>query len=193
MLTRDVGVLLQVADMGAVGVGRRHRPAQRAVGQQHRAIADIGIFGDAALEARLAVFVAQFADQVEPRHLAKVRAAARTASHAKGLLADFGDQADDDRVSKRKADEFSDGGLLDRPRAQFDARLRAIDGRHASDRIGRRRRTRALSGSKIHDRPCRNRSSCQAPRDTALADNVSRRRCCSVNAAYIRRPGTVYA
>ena len=93
MCTPMFGILLQVADMGVVGVGAAVDQAQLALGEQQRAVADVRIFGDAALEARRAAVVgANLADQIEPRHLAERLAAGR---RQHGLLADFGDQADD--------------------------------------------------------------------------------------------------
>ncbi len=50
--------------MGSVGVGRAVDQAQRAFGQQLCAVADIGIFGDAALEVRGAGLGANLADEV---------------------------------------------------------------------------------------------------------------------------------
>ena len=50
----DVRVLLQVADMGVVGVGAAVDQAQFALAQHRGGIADVRILGDAALEARRA-------------------------------------------------------------------------------------------------------------------------------------------
>ena len=46
----DIGILLQVADMGVVAIGRAIDQAQLALAQKGGRVADVGIFGHAALE-----------------------------------------------------------------------------------------------------------------------------------------------
>ena len=107
----DVRILLQVADMGAIGIGRAVDQLQLAFAEQHGAVADIGIFRDAALEARRAGLAGpDLADQIEPRHLAVVLHAARSCHEL--LLADIGDQPDDDGLARQQAHEFSDGRIF---------------------------------------------------------------------------------
>ena len=141
--------------MGVVGVGAAIDQPQLAFGQQHRAVADIGIFGDAALEARSAGRDgADFADQVEPRDPA-VRLFAGRRHHR--LLADIGDQADEHGFAGHHAHEFSDGWAFAAgdARDEFDGGLRAGDGRDAADQFGAGScwRTCALCSGSVHGSP----------------------------------------
>ena len=131
----DVGILLQVADVGMVGVGRAVDQAQLALAEQQRGVADVRIFDDAALEhGRAAVARANLADQIEARDLAE----GRPGRGHRGLLVDVGDQADDHGFAGHHAHEFADGGLLaaGAARGEFDDSLRSGDGHHAADQIG---------------------------------------------------------
>ena len=131
----DIGVLLQVADMGMVGIGAAVHQPQLARGEQQRAVADVGIFHDAALEARRAIFAgANLADQIEPRDFAVGRPAGRRRHR---FLADIGDHADDDGLVGDHAHEFADRGMLAAAvaRGELDGGLRTRDGRYAADQI----------------------------------------------------------
>ncbi len=144
----DVRVLLEVADMGAVFVGRTVDHAQLALGQELRAVADIGIFGDAALEAAGAVVGADLADQIEPRHPAESRSAARSAH---GLLGDLGDHADGDAFPRHQAHVLADGRVVGvRARVELDRRLRAGHRRNAPDQVALRRSMSVLCRCKVH-------------------------------------------
>ncbi len=82
--------------MGMVGIGAAVDQPQLILGEQHRAVADVRILHDAALETRRAGLVGtDFADQIEARDFAIRRPAARR--HHR-LLADIGDQPDDARL-----------------------------------------------------------------------------------------------
>ena len=106
----DIGVLLQVTDKGVIGVGLAVDEAQFALGQQHGGIADARVIGDAALEARRAVFAGlNFADQIEARDFAEILPAIR---RRQCLLAHFGDQADDQGFAADQAHEIADGGTF---------------------------------------------------------------------------------
>ncbi len=149
---RDVGVLLQVADMGAIVVGKAVDGAQVVFGHELGAVADIGIVGDAALEVLAAVLAdAQFADQVEPRQLAE--AGRRACGCRQRLLADFGDHPDDETFRRGQRHELADRRHFaeGRARAELNARLRAGNGDDASDRIGLRGHASVLGGCGIHD------------------------------------------
>ena len=121
----DVGILLQVADMGVIAVGAAVDQAKLAFAEQHGVVADGRILGDAALEtAAVRLGQPDFAEQVEAGDLAERLRGRR-------LLADFGDHADDQRRPGDQADEFSDRGLVGagHARGQFDGGLRAGDRR----------------------------------------------------------------
>ena len=106
----NVGVLLQIADVGAVAVGAAVNQPQIGFGQHARIVADIRIFGDAALEdLRAGIVCAQLADQIETSDLAECLAADRTRC---GLFCDLGDQADDESLGAHQPHEFSDGRLF---------------------------------------------------------------------------------
>ena len=131
----DFGVLLQVADMRMVGIGRAVDQAQLARGELQRAVADVRIFHDAALEVRGTAFAGtNFADQIEARDFAIGRAA-RWRRH--GLFADIGDQADDQGLGGHHAHEFSDCRLLAAvaARAEFDGGLRTCDADDAANQV----------------------------------------------------------
>ena len=73
----DVGVLLQIADMGVVAVGGAVDHGEFGIAEQLGAVADVRVFGDAALElVRGAGFVLDLADQIDPRQLAVILAEA---------------------------------------------------------------------------------------------------------------------
>ncbi len=131
----DFGVLLQVADMRMVGVGRAIDQPQLALGEQQRAVADVRIFHDAALELRRAAFAGtNLADQIEARDFAIGRSAAR---RHHGLLADIGDQPDGQHFAGHHAHEFSDRRMFAAvaARGEFDGGLRTRDRRDAADQI----------------------------------------------------------
>ena len=132
----DIGILLQVADMGVVVIGAAIDQAQFAFAQDHGDVADARIVGDAALETRRAGAVGlDLADQIEPRNLAHGRVAGGPVER---LFADLGDQADDDGLAAHQAHVFPDGGTLadDGPRVKFDAGLRTGHDRNAADQFG---------------------------------------------------------
>ena len=115
----------------------------------------VGIFGDAALEARRAVGAGlNFADQIEPRHLA-VRWAA--GGNGQRLLADFGDQADDHGLAGHQAHEFADGGTFAarRARVEFDAACEPVTTATRPIDSGPlpMRRVRVLPVNGVHGRP----------------------------------------
>ena len=131
----DLGILLQVADMRMIGIGRAVDQPQFALGEQQRAVADIWIFHDAALEARrAAVAGTNLADQIEARDSSIGRGTGR---RRRGLFADIGDQPDDQDFAGHHAHEFPNGRMLAAvvARGELDGGLRAGDPDDAADQI----------------------------------------------------------
>ena len=131
----NIRVLLQVADMGVVGIGGAIDQAQFALAEHRSAVADVGIFGDAALKTRCAARARQkFADQIKMRDFAERLAAT---GHLRRLLADIGDQADDNRLGGGQAHEAADRRRLagSGARGKIDGRLRTVHRDNATDRL----------------------------------------------------------
>ena len=132
----DISVLLQVADMGMVVIGAAVDQPQFILAEQQRAVADVRILHDAALEAcRAGLAGTNLADQIEARDFAERLSAGRRQHR---LLADIGDQPDDHGFAGHHAHEFSDRGMFAAgvARVELDGGLRTGDGHHATDQIG---------------------------------------------------------
>ena len=187
-MNADILVLLQVTDMGVVGIGGAIDHAQFTLAEHGRAIADVGIFGDTALKARCAtVAVEKFADQVEVRDLAERLAAT---GHLRRLLADIGDQTDDDRLGGGQAHEAADRRRLAVSGApgQIDGRLRTVHRDDAADRLRNGSHGSVQHAQNPYVAAARLYRICRAPRSQITPGD-----CWIVNLEYIRHVAARHA
>ena len=134
----DIRILLQVADMGAIGVGRAIDQPQHVLGEHQRLrrrCSDIP--RSRAGSARRPRSPTNLADQIEPRHPAEHLSAAR---RGKGFSPTSVMSPMMTAFVGLQSHEFSDGRRLAVrcARSEFDVGLRAADTHHATDCFGLR-------------------------------------------------------